>query len=83
MSKEYPQKIWCKFEGEQFRKRFGEKSVIPIWFKDNYPGFFDPTSGIGGMSFDEAEDLDQQVNLICSQLIEKIQELRIQENVDK
>lgn len=83
LSKEYPQKIWCKFEGEQFRKRFGEKSVIPIWFKDNYPGFFDPTSGIGGMSFDEAEDLDQQVNLICSQLIEKIQELRIQENVDK
>jgi hypothetical protein len=30
LSRDYPRKIWTKFESEQFKQRFGDHSVIPI-----------------------------------------------------
>jgi hypothetical protein len=41
LSKSYPKKIWTKFESDNFKDRFGEKSVIPVWFTDCPPGMFD------------------------------------------
>lgn len=43
LSKEYPTKIWTKFESEQFKERFGEESVIPIWFSNVELSMFDET----------------------------------------
>ena len=77
LSKEYPQRIWCKFESDNFKTRFGENAVIPIWFKDNFPGFFDTTSGIGGMSFDGENHTPAQVENICETLINKIHDDRL------
>jgi hypothetical protein len=31
---DYPKRVWTKFESSQFRQRFGEHSVIAIWFSD-------------------------------------------------
>ncbi|WP_220464958.1 TIR domain-containing protein [Granulicella sp. 5B5] len=45
---EYPKRIWTKFESEQFRKRFGENSVIPVWFTNVPQGMFDETTRVGG-----------------------------------
>ncbi|MGC2182990.1 MAG: hypothetical protein WA637_06915, partial [Terriglobales bacterium] len=41
---EYPKRIWTAFESEQFRARFGEKTVIPIWFTTAPPGMFDEST---------------------------------------
>lgn len=73
---EYPKRIWTKFESEQFKTRFGEASVIPIWFTNSMPGMFDITSGIGGLSFDPNKDLDKQVDEITKHLILKLQDER-------
>lgn len=77
LSQEYPQRIWCKFESEQFKHRFGENAVIPIWFKGNFPGFFDTTAGVGGMNFDGDNHTTEQVERICETLINKIHDDRL------
>jgi len=79
LSKEYPQRIWCKFESEQFRGRFGTNSVIPVWYPDNYPGFFDLTSGVGGLSVDSNLPISEQAELIAKILINKIAETRTED----
>jgi hypothetical protein len=40
LSKEYPKRIWTKFESDQFKDRFGSEKVIPIRYRDVEPGFF-------------------------------------------
>jgi hypothetical protein len=66
---EYPKKNWTKFESEQFRKRFGEGNVIPIWFADTTPSAFDETSKIGGIIIDRAGDIDAQVITAAGELL--------------
>lgn len=72
LSNEYPKKVWTKFESEQFKTRFGEGTLIPIWFDDTTLGFFDETSRIGGLTFDRKKDMIQQVDYIVSILVKKI-----------
>jgi len=72
LSNEYPKKVWTKFESEQFKTRFGEGTLIPIWFDDTTLGFFDETSRIGGLTFDRKKDMIQQVDYIVSMLVKKI-----------
>jgi hypothetical protein len=72
LSKNFPRKIWTKFESEQFKSRFGEKSVIPIWFSDAPPGMFDETTRVGGLTVDPGGDLDSQIASICGELIKKV-----------
>jgi hypothetical protein len=79
LSKNFPKKIWTKIESDQFKSRFGEHSVIPIWFTDALPGMFDESGRVGGMTIDPAGDLDAQIAAICSVLIRKVGEERREE----
>lgn len=74
LSRNYPTRIWTKFESEQFKDRFGENSIIPILFTDSPPGMFDEASKVGGLSFDPSKDVTQQVEEIVTLLTRKIAE---------
>lgn len=76
LSRDYPRKIWTKFESEQFKQRFGDHSVIPIWYSDLAPGLFDATRRVGGMTFDPSADHDAQVQAIVGSLAGKLEEER-------
>lgn len=76
LSKEYPKKIWTKFESDQFKQRFGENSVIPIWYADAAPGIFDESKRVGGMTFDPKGELAAQVQRIVETLSAKLEEER-------
>lgn len=76
LSKEYPKKIWTKFESEQFKQRFGENSVIPIWYADTSPGLFDKSRRVGGMTFDPTGDVSTQTQQIVEALSAKLAEAR-------
>ncbi|HMH12094.1 MAG TPA: hypothetical protein VK578_03210 [Edaphobacter sp.] len=73
---EYPRRIWTKFESEQFKQRFGEGSVIPIWFADVPMGIFDETARVGGMTFDRSIDLDTQIGNFTVLELKKLAEDR-------
>lgn len=76
LSQHYPKKIWTKFESDNFKQRFGENSIIPIWFSDNSPSLFDESRRYGGMAFDPADDLQIQVANICDALCNKLADER-------
>jgi hypothetical protein len=61
LGKEYPQRIWTKFESEQFKQRFGDNRIIPIWFSDAPPSMFDVTSQVGGIMIDRAKSIPDQL----------------------
>jgi hypothetical protein len=82
LGKEYPNRIWTKFESEQFKKRFGEERVIPIWFSDAPPGMFDLTTQVGGITIDRAKDIPTQVRKICRVLVRKLADLRVEPEDD-
>ena len=46
----YPRRIWTKFESDQFRARFGDDRVIPIFVSGFQPTFFDEFFKVGGFS---------------------------------
>lgn len=83
LSKSYPKKIWTKFESENFRQRFGDNSVIPVWFSDSNPGMFDESRKYGGITFDVTDNIDNQAKLICEALIKKISEQRLEEEASE
>jgi TIR domain len=74
LSPEYPKRIWTKFESEHFRQRFGEKSVIPIWFATSPPGMFDESSRVGGIIFDPVGNQAFQLARIVDLLKRKVAE---------
>jgi hypothetical protein len=76
LSKEYPKRIWTKFESQQFKDRFKKGGVIPIWFSDVTPGLFDESSRVGGMTIDVSAKLDEQILAICDTLSKKITDTR-------
>lgn len=69
---EYPERIWTKFESDQFKQRFGANSVIPIWFDDAPLGIFDRSKDVGGLDYQRSGDQTSQLNEICEQLVRKI-----------
>ncbi len=75
MSKEYPKKLWTKFESTQFKQRFGEKSVIPIFYSDIDFNQFDESRQYGGITLDVSGDLESQadkiVNLIAGKIVDR------------
>jgi len=79
LSRNFPKKIWTKFESQQFKDRFGENSVIPLWFSDAPPGMFDETTRVGGMTLDPSTDVDRQITEIVSVLIKRVGDERQQE----
>ncbi len=74
---DYPKRIWTKFESDNFKKRFGENSVIPIWFSDAEPGIFDETTRVGGMKLDRDGDIAAQINEFSDLLMKKLGEERV------
>ncbi|MFH5822384.1 TIR domain-containing protein [Georgenia sp. AZ-5] len=74
---EYPSRIWTKFESDQFKKRFGEKAVIPIWFAGQTYGAFDISRDVGGETIDRAQPLEPQVAAIAERLAAKLTAHRI------
>lgn len=74
LSRDYPKKIWTKFESDNFKQRFGENSVIPVWFSNSAPGIFDESRRYGGLTFDPDQDLMEQVSSICETLCLKLAE---------
>lgn len=76
LSKDYPKKIWTKFESEQFKQRFGDNSVVPIWYADAAAGIFDESRRVGGMTFDPSGDFSNQVLAIVDALSSKLEEVR-------
>ena len=76
LSKSYPKKIWTKFESEQFKQRFGDNAVIPIWFNDSQPGMFDETRKYGGLDYDVTSDMQKQITAIVASLSLKLEDER-------
>lgn len=74
---DYPSRIWAKFESDQFKKRFGEASIIPIWFAGQGYGMFDASRQVGGESIDRSRDLQPQVHAIAERLAEKLKAHRL------
>jgi hypothetical protein len=76
LSCNYPKKIWTKFESDNFKHRFGENSIVPIWYTDTTPGMFDESRKYGGLSFDPEGDLSTQVEAIAGALAQKMEDER-------
>jgi hypothetical protein len=74
---EYPNRIWAKFESDQFKQRFGDNAVIPIWFKGVNYSLFDISRDIGGETVDRSQPLEPQIEAIASRLAEKLTHHRI------
>jgi hypothetical protein len=70
---EYGQRRWTRFESDQFKERFGEHKVIPVWRRDALPTAFDVTANVGGAVYDVDGDLDVQAAetaALCSRKLE-------------
>jgi len=76
LSKDYPKKIWTQFESKQFKERFGEKAVIPVWYNNVEPSLFDESRKYGGITFDVSGDCNKQIDEIVDVLVNKIREHR-------
>ena len=78
LSPEFPKCVWTKFESDQFKERFGEGRVIPIWFATAPPGTFDESGRVGGYTYDPAGSGGDQVAEIVDLLRRKLAEDRVQ-----
>lgn len=74
---EYPHRIWTKIESDAFGARFGEDSVIPIWFSDVPSGMFDVSKKKGGFTFNRDIDISTQIDSIVELLLKKLEETRL------
>lgn len=75
MSTDYPQRIWTKFESDQFKERFGTGTLIPIRYKDAAPGWFSEEQYYGSLPIDphcNDEDIERQLQEICNTLAERL-----------
>lgn len=73
---EYPQRVWTRFESEQFKSRFKSGAVIPIWFSTAPPCAFDRSTEVGGITFDPSGDTRAQVQSIADLLARTLEAKR-------
>ena len=71
---DYPKRVWTKFESQQFKDRFGQEAVVPIWFTTSPPGMFDESTRVGGVTFDPTNSTDDQLKRIAELLRRKVGE---------
>ena len=69
---DYPKRVWTRFESQQFRTRFGDGAVVPIWFTSAPPGVFDDSTRVGGYHFDPAGDTEAQLHEVAQLLTRKM-----------
>jgi hypothetical protein len=72
---QYGDRRWTRFESEQFRQRFDEGRVIPVWSTQAPPTAFDRTRDIGGLQYDPSGDLDDQARKIAKVCAGKHEEI--------
>lgn len=72
LSKDYPKKIWTKFESDIFKVRFGENAVVPISFSDAPAGFFSVVSDTGGLFLKVDADIEAQLVEFADALCKRI-----------
>jgi len=75
MSADYPQRIWTKFESDQFKERFGAETLIPIRYTTSSPGWFSDEQYYGSLPLDpdcSSENLERQLQEICRVLAERL-----------
>lgn len=72
LSREYPTRIWTKFESDAFRARFGTNSIIPIRYCDVQPGWFSDEAEYGGLAFDPAGEIELQIQHIAEVLCRRL-----------
>lgn len=77
LDKNYPKKVWTKFESEQFKDRFGDNAIIPIICKGCEPDMFSNLSKTGYHIFDPDDNLQKQVEEISTLLAQKINDKRL------
>jgi hypothetical protein len=75
ISPNYPERVWTKFESDQFKARFGDGRVIPILIGDYRPTFFDELSKVGHLSIRNTQDPTSEINSACVTLKRKISDL--------
>lgn len=73
----YPDRVWTKFESQQFKRRFGESAVVPIWFTGQHYGAFDISRDVGGETIDRSLPLRPQISEISERLATKLKAHRI------
>ncbi len=62
---QYGERRWTRFESDQFKSKFGQDRVIPIWSHNARPTAFDTTRDIGGFVYDSDNDADGQARKIA------------------
>lgn len=76
LSSDYPKKIWTKFESEQFKQRFGDNAIIPIWYSDTVTSLFDESRKYGGLSFNVEGEFNTESSNIVDILSKKLEDKR-------
>lgn len=71
LGNEYPNRVWAKFESDQFKQRFKRGEVIPIVFKNAPLGVFDSATKVGHILWDRDANFDDQVCSATELLIKK------------
>lgn len=79
MGRDYPDRVWTKFESKAFESRLGSGVVIPVWFEGVDYGVFDKSRQVGGFSIDREADvpLMEQVHEISDTICDKLRDFRI------
>jgi len=72
LSKNYPRRLWTKFESDQFKERFGQRSVFPIRYTDVEGGWFTDEAAYGGLNFEPSKSIDEQVEEIVQILATRL-----------
>lgn len=70
----YAEHVWTRFEQDQYRYRFDEKSVIPIILSSYHERNNDPLLKIGVIKLNQDKDLDAGINHAVDLLKQKIEE---------
>ncbi|WP_225849304.1 TIR domain-containing protein [Streptomyces sp. HPF1205] len=70
----YGKKRWTLFEASQYRERFADGQVIPVWSSKIPPSPTDPARDLGYLTFDPDGDLTQQATSHAAVLTRMLQE---------
>jgi hypothetical protein len=70
----YGEKRWTIYESEQFKSRFDEGHVIPIWNTNARPTRWDSTRGIGYLTFDPDADPRDEARRLAPVITRKYDE---------
>lgn len=76
LSKDYPIRVWTKFETQQFKDRFKDGAVIPIRTRESDELMIPGISKVGGLFFDSTKNFDDQVDRISQELISRVRQYR-------